>query len=151
MPNPRISNQKINTEPDGGIKPCAAHSGRYTSTLAKKMNKDESLMQMISAAATIRAIEIVNGKSLTAEQMNSYIQHYNGKYSKKVVQAGFGLLGTMRKSIKKSFGEKISSLFQKEKGNEKIGGMVEQTAQMILSSPASQQKLRTLIENDFRP
>ena len=111
------------------------------------MNQNESLMQMVTAAATIRAIEIVNGKPLTTDQMKIYIEHYNGKYTKKVVQAGFGMLGMMRKSRKKSLGSMITSMFKKETENEK---MIEQTAQMILSSPASKEQLQILINNDFR-
>jgi hypothetical protein len=113
------------------------------------MNTDETLMQMVSAAANIRAIEIVNGKPLTSQQMQAYLQNYNGKYSKKTVKAGFGLLGTIRKSQKKTFGSKIFSLFKNQKEQEKLQQMVEGCAQHVLSTPGYSQELRILISNNF--
>tara|TARA_B110000908_G_C10078103_1_gene368267 strand:+ start:205 stop:597 length:393 start_codon:yes stop_codon:yes gene_type:complete len=110
---------------------------------------DDLSMQMTSAAISIRAIEKVNGDGLTQGQFQMYLSNYNGKYPLKIVEAGMGLLLSLRKPVPKSFLGRLFSSPPRVDPNNKMDVLIEQGADHVLSLLGARKEIEWLLKHEM--
>lgn len=114
----------------------------------KDQGSDE-MVQMLASAATFRAAEIAYGKNFSREQVRLYLENYRGKYSQKIMQAGVGVVIVDRESSK-SISSKIKSLFGLGPKKTNLRQQIEECALHSLQATGMREKMRKLVENEFR-
>ncbi len=110
--------------------------------------EEDSLSTKLSAAATIRAYELLQGRDFSARQRELYIERYDGKYSNASVAAAFKFLQDC--PIEKSrFGARIAGFFGFSDTDNEYRLLVERKARESLEDPEAFERLKARLANDF--
>ena len=111
------------------------------------MNSD-ALVQVISAAAMIRAAELAHGSNFTPSQMGLYIENYKGRYPKKTIEGAVGML-VLQRTKKRSLFSKFKYILGFSETSWGPLMEIEDQANKILKMPGVADDLRMLVANNF--
>lgn len=105
------------------------------------MYTEDNWAQVLTAATLFRAAELANGKPFTQEQVGLYMTHYEGKYSRKTLEAGVGCV-VIKRLKSPSLMERVFGLKPKSSELEKT---IERKAGQILQMPGARQEIEILL------
>jgi hypothetical protein len=114
------------------------------------MTQEDKFAQVMSAATTIRAYELLSGKELSKEQFQQYLDNYNGKYSKDIVSNGIGIIVLMRNARKQTLLDKIKNLLKLSSSDDAELKMMDLCARKTLNLPGVREEMLTRLKNNFR-